>query len=392
MIACTVNWREYVLDQLSLVDGCVRDILSEHIRTAFCIFAPLACGDEFLNALYAKRYLLSVLIAQFTSAVDYYTSKARDIGRYKRETRSRSDMQAESVAQSSRRADTVAISREDSFNRSEARSVSQDYSASQSAGNQSTVMDDIGSGASRSLALGTQLERGNTSEDASSRSDSSGRNTNVDSFASYSFGAGGTVSQTALFQITSSSAEGQSEFFCSNQRGRGSQFETGSSRGIYTTSSLDQDEATATSFSYFNELMDIISQQNFASSGLSRGATDSTTTQRDEGRGFGIAESRSTTQQSSRYDMKSDSEMESEIEGKTVMNQEVFAKDLSDIVRHLHWMYDNNEADIKEYVASRNRMIFINDYLQRFAEKPKCWDKIFVPVLLKHDNLNVCLN
>jgi hypothetical protein len=90
--------------------------------------------------------------------------------------------------------------------------------------------------------------------------------------------------------------------------------------------------------------------------------------------------------------MQSDSEMESEVEGKTVMNQEVFAKDLSDIVRHLHWMYDNNEADIKEYVASRNRMIFINGYLQRFAEKPKCWDKIYVPVLLKHDNLNVCLN
>jgi len=392
MSVCKIDWRDYVLDQLSLVDGCVRDTLNEHIRAAFCIFAPLACSDEFLNALYAKRYLLSVLIAQFTSAVDYYTSKAKDIGRYKRETKSRSDMQAESAAQSSRRADTTATSREDSYNRSEARSVSQDYSASQSAGNQSTVMDDIGRGESRSLAVGSQLERGNTSEDSQSRSDSFASNRNVDSFASYSFGAGGSVSQTGLFQISTNSSEGSSEFFCSRQIGRGLSNDTGFSRGTYTMSSLDRDETTATSFSYFNELMDSVSQQSFASSGLSRGASDSTTTQRDEGRGFGIAESRSTTQQSSRYDMQSESEMESEVEGKTVMNQEVFAKDLSDIVRHLHWMYDNNERDIAEYVASRNRMIFINGYLQRFAQKPDCWERVFVPALLKHDNLNVCLN
>ena len=391
MTTCKVNWRDYVLDQLSLVDGCARDSLAEHIRTAFCIFAPLACSDEFLNALYAKRYLLSVLIAQFTSAVDYYTSRAKDIGRYKRETRSRSDMQAESAAQSSRRADTTATSREDSFNRSEARSVSQDYSASNSFGNQSTVADDIGSGASQSRARGTQIERGNTREDASSNSISNSRGLNVESFASYTFGASGAKSRTGLFEVVTNSTEGSSEFFCNRQIGSNSSTDFGTSRGTYTMSSLERDESRATSFSYFNELMDSISRQDFASSGIARGASDSTSTQRDEGRGFGIAESRSTTQSSSRYDMESEAEMESTIRGTTTMNQEVFAKDLSDIVKHLHWMYDNNERDIEEYLASRNRMIFVNGYLQRFADKPKCWDQVFLPVLLKHDNLNACL-
>jgi hypothetical protein len=391
MVQCNVDWREYVLEQLGLVDPCARDILADHIDIAFCLFAHLACGDEFLNSLYAKRYLLSVLIARFTSAVDYYVSQARDIGRYLRTTESESNAQSESAAQSSRRADTTATSREDSFARSEARSYSEDYTVGQSSSSQSTVADDIGSGASQSTARGQQSERSDTADDSTSASDGRSRTTGFDVSAALSTGHSGGRSTAEFFSVTTTSFDGSSDGLSEASSTQSASNEAGYTVGNYLSESSESDSANASSFSYFNELSDSVSQSNSASSLTGRGQTDAESIQRDNSRGFGIAESRSTTQQSMRYDAESEAQSRTDIEGTTTTNQEVFAKDLSDITKHLHWMYDNNERDIQAYVAARNKMIFASAFLQRTVEAQKCWQITYIPKLLKHDWLNaVC--
>lgn len=389
MSECRTDWREYILRQLGLVDPCAVQTLQDQVDIAFAIYAYLACGDPFLNALYAKRYLLSILIARFTAAVNYYVSQSRDIGRYLRESKSESNAQSEAVSQSSRRADTTATSREDSFARSEARSASQDYTVGQSSSAQSTVADDTGSGASQSQARGSQSEQTDTSDDSNSASDGRSQSVGFDVSAGLSTGHSGARSTAEFFTVTTTSFDGSSEGLNEASSSQTSSRESGYTLGNYLSESSESDRSNASSFSFFNELSDSVTQSTSASSSTGRGETDSESTQRDNNRGFGIAESRSTTQQSSRYDAQASSESATDIYGATNSYHEVFAKDLSDLVRHLQFMYDNNESDIRAYVAARNKMIFANDMILRKSEPDVC---IFTPAMIKilqHDYANV---
>lgn len=387
----TIDWREYVARQLGLVDSCVVDAIRDQFEIAFSLFAHLACGDEFLNSLYAKRYLLGFLIARFTSAVDFYVSQSRDIGRYRRDSKSQSDMQSESATQSSRKADTIALSREDSFARSEASSTSEDFTTSQSSSAQSVVADDTGSGASQSQARGSQSERSDSADDSTSEDRGRSQTVGYDTEGHLTTGHSGAKGTAEFFFSATQSADGVSD----SHLGASSMFtagdESGYTVGNFLGTSSESDRHSATSSSYFNALSDSVSQSNSASSSVSRGFSDAQSTQRDEGRGFGISESRSTTQQSSRYDMQSDSESETDIEGVTSMKQEVFAKDLSDIVSHLQRMYENNELDIAHYIASRNKMLFMQRAIQLVAQLPSCWS-IYAPTIIRGDRLEICLN
>ena len=387
----TINWRDYVARQLGLVDACVLDAIRDQFEIAFSLFAHLACGDEFLNALYARRYLLGYLIARFASSVDFYLSQSRDIGRYQRQSRSASDMQSEGVNQSSRKSDTTSISREDSFARSEANSASEDYTTSQSASSQSVVSDDVGSGASVSQARGTQSERSDSADDSTSEDRGRSQTVGYDTEGHLTTGHSGAKGTAEFFYSATQSADGVSD----SHVGSSSMFtagdESGYTVGNFLGTSSESDRHSASASSYFNAQADSVSRSNSASSSVSRGFSDSQSSQRDEGRGFGISESRSSSQQSSRYDMESDSESFTDSTGVTSMRQEVFAKDLSDIVLHLKNMYNNNEIDIAHYIASRNKMLFAKKMLQIEVSMPPCWG-VYAPAVIRGDRLDICVN
>lgn len=363
-----VDWRAYLLRQLGAVsERCSRDA-ERQVDIAFALYAPLACGDEFLNMLYAKRHLLAYLIARYASAVDYYHSRTVDIGRYKRESESRSLDQSTSASQSSRRADTVAQSREDSFSRHETRSTSQDYQFGRSRSRQESESRDAGYGESASRSFSESREQSQASEDGRSQSQSTGFVTNWDTTCSLFTSHDSTRSNVQPFYVENRSLSGGSEYM----RGRGAQsrqdVERANARSQYFARAQDSSFDTSESFSFFNNVADNRSLTTTVSVGSGRGVTESDSQQRDSGRGYGIAESRSTTQHSSRTQGRGEGESRMDSHGVTTSRHDVTAQDLSDIAKHLTAMYDANERDIEEYVRARNRMLFAQRYIERYMD------------------------
>lgn len=392
LIKCPTSWREYILAQLENIVNC-DDAINQQLDVAFLVYAPLACGDEFLQALYAKRHLLGYLIAVYASRVDYYQSFTTDVGRYKREAEGFSNDFSVLTAQSSRRADTTAISREDSFSNTDMELTSQDYNYARNRSEQRTTADDTGYGENRAQARSRGVEDSSSQEDGTSRSDSTGYATNWDTACSLFSGYDSTRTQAQLFYSETRSTSGNSEFL----RSRGTQFrqdvDSSRNRTLFTARSSDTTEDTSESYSYFNEVADTIATSGSSTNSVGRGFTDSTTRQRDRGNGFGIAESRSTTQNSSSSFGRGESQSQMDSEGRGYSKHDVTAQDLSDIAKHLTMLYDLNEQDIQHYIAARNKMLFIGGYLERYAEMPRCFRYPYAPVVLKHDRLatKVCV-
>lgn len=368
MQTCRVDWRAYLLRQLSAVSGrCASDAESQ-VDIAFAVYAPLACGDEFLNMLYAKRHLLSFLVARYSSAVDFYSSRTNDVGRYLRQSESRSYDQSTTAAQSSRRADTVAQSREDSTARSETQSVSQDYQYGRSRARQEADSRDVGRGENASRS------QGQSSEDASAREDGQGQSTGFGFVTNWDTGCqlftsyDSTRTTIQPFFQNQRTATGSSEHVDSRSAQNRQDVDRSQARSDYQARSRESSFDSSESYSVFTAAADNRSYSAAVSVGSGRGFTNSDTTQRDRGRGYGIAESRSTTQNSSRTQGEGRAEAKMDSTGTSFSRHDVTAQDLSDISKHLTMMMDANEKDLNEYISSRQRMLFIAAYLQRYAE------------------------
>lgn len=382
-----VRWRDYILAQIApLTLDCSQEA-AEQFDVGYALYAFLACGDEFLNALYAKRHLLTYLIARYASKVDYYTSFTRDIGRYLRESKSESQDFSTSTSQSSRRADTVALSREDSTSESRSALFSQDYTTARSASEQRTTADDTGFGETVARSEGRSEEQSRSQEDGSSRSASGAAASSAESSCAMHTSYDVARANLSLASINTS-LSGGSEHLEGRSFTNRSDADESSSRVDFQARASETSEDFATSQSYFNDNSDSISNSNSASASASAGFTDSDTTQRDRGQGFGISESRSTTQNSGITYGRGESESEMDSIGVSVSRHEVNAQDLSDIAQHLAMMYELNEQDIASYIAARNKMKFLASYLQRYADPLICVGRVFEPRVLKHDVLN----
>lgn len=388
MIQCAVDWRDYILRQLQNVVSCDDEETQRQLDMAFLVYKPLACNDEFLLSLYAKRHVLAYLIALYASKVDYYQSFTKDTGRYKREAEGNSRDFSIITAQSSRKADTVSTSREDTFSNHDTELRSEDYSYSRNRSEQRTTGDDTGYGENRSRSRSQGNELSTSQEDGRSETRSQGYTTNYDTSCSLFSGYELTQSEAPFFYSEVRSASGNSEFLRSRASQFRQEYDISRNRTQFSATSRDVTEDTSESYSYFNENADTISSSGASTNSVGRGFTDSSTRQRDRGFGFGIAESRSTTQNSSVSYGRGESQSQMDSEGRAYSKHDVNAQDLSDIAQHLTMMYDLNEQDIKVYIGARNKMLFINGYLNRYADAAPCIRYPYAVKLLQHDRLN----
>lgn len=380
-----VDWREYLLAQFGALHQCAREDAEEQIDFAFCLYAPLACGDEFLQMLYARLHLISYLVAKYASKVDFYQSRTTDIGHYRRDAKSQATDQTRSVSQSSRRSDSLARSQEDSTARHETETRSADYALSRSRSQQETESDDVGRGETRSDSRGSSREESSAREDGTSFSisNTSYGDWNVDCSISQSYDS--SRSNAFLFYATTHSLSGASEYL----RNQASRFrresENSRSRSDYSALATGSSEDASTSLSWFNAQADARSYTASSSINEARGETDVTMTQRDQGRGWGISESRARAQGSGQMTARSRSDAESDSEGRSSSQHIVTAQDLSDIAKHLLMMHEHAERALNEYVKSRNQMLFAQDYIRRYVEPMGC--VIWRPYTVREDNL-----
>jgi hypothetical protein len=387
-----VDWREYLLRQLGAIAPCVRNDASCQIDLAFALYAPFACNDAFLAMLYAKRHLLSYLIALYSSRVNYYDARSTDTGTFKRDARSQANDQTVSVSQSTRQAASLGRSAETSQGRSESATTSNDYNLSRSVTAQQSESDDVGRGENESRSVGRSRENSSSQEDGSSLSVSSSYAGDWDITCQFYLSQDSTRSNTQPFVVISRSYSGGSEWMNSRAARYRDDTANSRSRDLYTSVSRDESQDTSQSYSFYNAQQDSRAYSSASSVTVGRGQTDSDSRQRDRGFAWNIAESRSTTKSSGTTTGRGRSESQSESDGVTVSRSLITSEDLSDIARHLIRMMDNNERDIAEYLNARNRMIFAWDYIKRYVEAPllmreRCAHLKYRPFLVKGDPL-----
>ncbi len=380
-----VDWRDYLLAQFEALHQCAREDAEEQIDFAFCLYAPLACGDEFLQMLYAKLHLISYLVAKYASKVDYYRSRSNDASNYRRDAKSEANEQSRSVTQSTRRSDSLARSREDSNARHETETTSRDYSLSRARSQQETESDDVGRGETRSDSRGVSREQSSAQEDGTSFSIANTSYGDWDIGCSLAQSYDTSNSRAVLVYAQTRTVSGSSEYL----RNRASRFrresENARSRSDYSALATGTSEDASTSLSWFNAQADGRSYTAASSINEARGETDVTMSQRDAGRGWGISESRSRSQGSGQMSSRSRSEAVSDNEGRSVMQSIITAQDLSDISKHLLVMHEHAQRDLDEYVRARNRMLFIADYIARYVEPMGC--AVWRPYTMQSDNL-----
>ncbi len=360
---------------LQAIHPCVEGIIEGKIDDAFRIYRWLACQDDFLNYLLARRHLLQVIYAHFLSDVDYYRSITRDRGYYDREQTARSQAQSVNVSNAASRSDSVGRSRSDATQNGESLTTSESSNVAQDTSRGESQMDDVGYGGTRALTFGFARATRRVAELGGSRSLSQGFSERSGAFCNHYVAHQHGTGRVDFFYSRSITLNGSSEMQRETQRGQSDRRSATRALSRYSAQgvSVAQSDTPANeNFNFTREVMDSRSENRSDGSLVGRSYTNSDSYERGRGTSWSLNEARGKSVTSSKGDAKSESESKMDSSGSTTSTHHVFAESLSQLAKHVMQLIENNEQLIEKRKKDTRNNLFAAEYLRRCAPDGFC--------------------